>query len=95
MRGLIHSLDPGKMISKVRDAIEQQLRQCQTPEQLVALDEKVRVETDLGPLYGVICSFLRDRTVAPVEASNWLMALMEHRERQLDDCLNLNCQLTI
>ncbi|HJN34796.1 MAG TPA: hypothetical protein QF700_11870 [Prochlorococcus sp.] len=84
---------PAMMINRMREAIVDQLRSCSTPEQLLALDEQIRVETDAGPLYRVICNFLRDRTVAPVEAAIWLGTLMDHREKQLDDCLNLHCQL--
>ena len=82
-----------EMNGEKSDAIVDQLRSCRTAEQLLALDEQIRVETATEPLYRVICSFLRDRTVAPVEAALWLATLMDHRERQLDDCLHLHCQL--
>ena len=45
------------------------------------------------PLHRLICDALRDRSVAPVEAANWLTTLMEHRNQQLTACLNLSCQV--
>ena len=64
-----------------------------TSEDLVALDEQLAIDCRDAPLHQVICDALRDRSVAPVEAANWLTTLMDHRNQQLTACLNLSCQV--
>ena len=82
-----------KMINLIQETIVDQLRACRTPEQLLALDEKLNLNQGSLPLYRLICEYLRDRTIAPVEAANWLGTLMDNRERQLEDCLMTTCKL--
>ena len=82
----------GAMLNKLHEAIVDQLRECRTPEQLIALDEQISLETNTEPLYRVICEFLRDRTIAPVEAAKWLSTLMDNQEKKLHECTNLHCQ---
>lgn len=81
------------MFEQLRMEVLDKLRSCRTPEQLLELDEQLMLEKDGEPLYRVICEVLRHRAIAPVEAATWLSTLMDHREKQLNDCLNLNCQL--
>ena len=81
------------MLRTLRNDVLEKLRACRTPEQLLALDEQLMLESDGDPLYQVICDVLRNRAIAPVEAARWLGTLMDHRDKQLNDCLNLHCQL--
>ncbi len=81
------------MINLLNDPVVDQLRACKTPEQLLALDKQISIDSGLGPLYKVICDFLKDRTIAPIEAANWLSTLMDNRERLLEDCLSTTCKL--
>ncbi|WP_320676947.1 hypothetical protein [Prochlorococcus sp. MIT 1300] len=71
-------------------AIADQLRACRTPEQLLDLERMVSLKTDVGPLYRLICDFLRDRTVAPVEAASWMGTLMDNKEKELNACRSSN-----
>ena len=82
-----------RMGVELKDRVLNALRACRSSEELVALDEQLAIDHRECPLHRLICDGLRERTVAPVEAANWLMALMEHREQQLTACLNLSCQV--
>ena len=80
------------MINLIQDTIVDELRACKTPEQLLALDEELNLTNESTPLYRLICEFLKDRTIAPIEAANWLGTLMDYRERQLENCLMTTCK---
>ena len=79
--------------SDLKERVLSALRACRSSDDLVALDEQLAIDCRDAPLHRVICDALRDRSVAPVEAANWLMTLMEHRNQQLTACLNLSCQV--
>ena len=59
----------------------------------MALDKQLDNDYRDARLHLVICDALWDRSVAPVEAANWLTTLMEHGNQQLTACLNLSCQV--
>ena len=82
-----------RMLRTLRNDVLKKLRSCRTPEQLLALDEQMMLESEGEPLYRVICEVLRHKAIAPVEAARWLATLMDHRDKQLNDCLHLNCQI--
>ncbi len=67
----------------VREAIVDELRACQTKEQLLAFDKRFSNQGNIGPLYLVICDFLQDRTISRVLAAKCLRTLFSERERQL------------
>lgn len=79
--------------SDLKERVLSALRACRSSDDLVALDEQLAIDCRDTPLHRVICDALRDRSVAPVEAANWLTTLMEHRNQQLTACLNLSCQV--
>ena len=79
--------------SDLKERVLSALRACRISDDLVALDEQLAIDCRDAPLHPVICDALRDRSVAPVEAANWLTTLMEHRNQQLTACLNLSCQV--
>ena len=81
------------LVDRVNSVVEEQLRACRTPEQLLALDKMIALETDVGPLYRHICNFLRDRTIAPVEAANWMGTLMDNRESMLNEYIKPKSKL--
>ena len=81
------------MASELEERVVSALRACRNADDLVALDEQLAIDCRDLPLHRLICDGLRDRSVAPVEAANWLMALIEHRNQQLTACLNLSCQV--
>ena len=81
------------MAVELKDRVINDLRACRNPDDLVALDERMALDHRDDPLHRVICDALQDRSIAPVEAAHWLAALMDHRNRQLNACLNLACQV--
>ncbi len=83
-----------QVINLLQESILDQLRACKTPEQLLELDKQITFETELGPLYRVICDFLKHKAIAPIEAANWLGTLMDNREQLLEDCLTTTCKLS-
>ena len=81
------------MASELKERVVSALRACRNSDDLVALDEQLAIDCRDAPLHRLICDALRHRSVAPVEAANWLTTLIEHRNQQLTACLNLSCQV--
>ena len=81
------------MASELEERVVNALRACRNADDLVALDEQLAIDCRDLSLHRLICDGLRDRSVAPVEAANWLTTLTEHRNQQLTACLNLSCQV--
>ena len=81
------------MAVELKDRVIKDLRACRNPAELVALDERMAVDHRDNPLHRVICDALRERSIAPVEAAQWLATLMDHRDSQLMACLNMSCQV--
>ena len=79
--------------SELKERVVSALRACRNSDDLVALDEQLAINCRDAPLHRLICDALRDRSVSPVEAANWLTTLIEHRNQQLTACLNLSCQV--
>ena len=79
--------------TELKESVVSALRACRNSDDLVALDEQLAIDCRDAPLHRLICDALRDRSVAPVEAANWLTTLIEHRNQQLTACLNLSCQV--
>ena len=67
----------------VRDAIVDQLRICKTPEEILHFESWFNSETNSGPLYEVICDFLRTRSISRGLAAKWLSTLLNDRESKL------------
>ncbi len=67
----------------VRDAIVDQLRACKTPEEILHFENWFNSETNSGPLYEVICHFLRTRSISRGLAAKWLGILLDDREKKL------------
>ena len=81
------------MASELEERVVNALRACRKADDLVALDEQLAIDCRDLSLHRLICDGLRDRSVAPMEAANWLTTLMEHRNQQLTACLKLSCQV--
>ena len=67
----------------VRDAIVDQLRACKTQEEILHFENWFNSETNSGPLYEVICDFLRTRSISRGLAAKWLGTLLSDREDKL------------
>ena len=71
------------MSRAVREAIVDQLRACKTPEEILHFENWFNSETNSGPLYEVICDFLRTRSISRGLAAKWLEILLTDREKRL------------
>ncbi len=75
---------PVESMSKgVREAIVDQLRACKTPEEILNFETWFNAETNSGPLYAVICDFLRTRSISRGLAAKWLAILLNDRDKKL------------
>ena len=68
----------------VRDAIVDQLRACKTTEEILHFESWFNSETNSGPLYKVICEFLRTRSISRGLAAKWLGTLLKDRDKKLE-----------
>ena len=68
----------------VREAIVDQLRACKTTEEILNFESWFNAETNSGPLYGIICDFLRTRSISRGLAAKWLEILIKDREKKLN-----------
>ena len=71
------------MSKSVREAIVDQLRSCQTSEEILNFETWFNTRTSVGPLHIVICDLLRSRSISRVLAAKWLGTLLEDRELKL------------
>ena len=67
----------------VRDALVDQLRACKTTEEILDFEVWFNSETKSGPLYGIICEFLRTRSISRGLAAKWLEVLLNDKEQRL------------
>ena len=72
-----------RMSRGVRDAIVDQLRACKTTEEILHFENWFNTETNSGPLYQVICDFLRTRSISRGLAAKWLEILLSNRDERL------------
>ena len=88
-KSMTTTMQPVDDITKgARDAIVDQLRACQSKEQLLAFEKTFNSEANAGPLYVLICEFLHDRTISPALAARWLRTILEDRENKLNANIN-------
>ncbi len=67
----------------VHDALVDQLRACKTTEEILNFETWFNSEANSGPLYEVICEFLRTRSISRGLAAKWLEILLSDREEKL------------
>ena len=67
----------------VRDASVDQLRLCKTSEEILHFESWFNSETNSGPLYEVICDFLRTRSISRGLAAKWFCILLNDRDKRL------------
>ena len=68
----------------VREAIVDQLRACKTTEEILHFESWFNSETNSGPLYEIICDFLRTRSISRGLAAKWLGILLNDRDNKLN-----------
>ncbi len=73
------------MSTGVHDAIVDKLRACKTEQEILAFESWFNSEARSGPLYAVICDFLRNRSISRAVAAKWLGTLINDRENRLNN----------
>ena len=72
------------MPNKTHDAIVDQLRACQTPEEILEFECWFNSTVKDFPLYTVISELLRNRSISRATASKWFEALIKDRDKKLE-----------
>ena len=67
------------------DAIVDQLRACNTSEEILAFEQWFDKTVNIGPLYSVICDLLRNRSISRGTASKWFETLLRNRDEKLNN----------
>ena len=71
------------MNKDAREAVVDQLRACQTTEEILNFEHWFNTKANSGPLHEVICEFLRTRSISRSVAARWLGILIKDRENKL------------
>ena len=75
---------PKKIIDKnANDALIDQLRACQNPEDILKFEEWFNSNIESEKLYRIICELLKNRSISRGLASKWLLTLIENRDTQI------------
>ncbi len=72
------------MSKSTREAVVDQLRACQTSEEILNFEKWFNSKANSGPLYLVICDFLRSRSISRVLAAKWLTTIVQDRDERLE-----------
>tara|TARA_Y100001968_G_C19350120_1_gene714185 strand:+ start:361 stop:621 length:261 start_codon:yes stop_codon:yes gene_type:complete len=73
---------PKTLTKGFQEALIDQLRACQSKEEILKFEEWFNASTDIGPLHQVICEFLRNRSISRGLASKWLLTLIKDRDEK-------------
>ncbi len=65
-----------------REALVDNLRSCHTAEEILSFERRFNEATTIGPLYMVICDFLRTRLISRGLAAKWITTIMDNRENK-------------
>ena len=66
------------------EALIDQLRACQTPEEILKFEKWFNSNIESEKLYKIICELLKNRSISRALASKWLQALIEDRDRTIN-----------
>ena len=65
-----------------REALVDQLRYCQTPDEILSFESRFNAKKNSEPLHLIICDFLRNRTISRPVAAKWLEVLIDDKEQK-------------
>ena len=66
--------------TSTNDALIDQLRACQSPEEILKFEKWFDSNIESDKLYKRICELLKNRSISRALASKWLLTLIEDRE---------------
>ncbi len=72
------------MSNVTREAIVDKLRSCNTKEEILDFEHQFNSESTSGPLYELICDFLRNRSISRSIAAKWLSTLLDDKTNKLN-----------
>ncbi len=77
---------PKKIIGKsANDALIDQLRACQSPEEILRFEKWFNSNIESEKLYKIICELLKNRSISRALASKWLITLIEDRDNTISN----------
>ena len=69
--------------TSTNDALIDQLRACQSPEEILKFEKWFDSNIESDKLYKRICELLKNRSISRALASKWLITLIEDRENTI------------
>ena len=73
------------MSKNAREALVDQLRACSSTKEILDFENWFNSQASAGPLFEVICEFLRNRSISRVLAAKWLSVLLNDKENRLKE----------
>ncbi len=73
-----------EMSRSTHDAIVDQLRACQTSDEILNFEKWFNSKAKDLPLYSVISELLKNRSISRSTASKWFETLLKDRDSKLD-----------
>ena len=73
--------------SSSNDALIDQLRACQNPEEILKFEKWFNSNIESDKLYKRICELLKNRSISRALGSKWLLTLIEDRENTINNLL--------
>ena len=70
--------------TSTNDALIDQLRACQTPEEILKFEKWFNSNIESDKLYKRICELLKNRSISRALASKWLQTLIEDRDKTIN-----------
>ena len=70
--------------SSTNDALIDQLRACQNPEDILKFEKWFNSNIESDKLYIRICELLKSRSISRALASKWLLTLIEDRDNTIN-----------
>ena len=67
------------------NALIDQLRACQTPEEILKFEKWFNSNIETEKLYQRICELLKNRSISRALASKWLLILIKDRENTISN----------
>ena len=69
--------------TNTNDALIDQLRACQNPEEILKFEKWFNSHIDSDKLHKRICELLKNRSISRAVASRWLLALIDDRDNNI------------
>tara|TARA_Y100001968_G_scaffold282109_1_gene279762 strand:- start:210 stop:464 length:255 start_codon:yes stop_codon:yes gene_type:complete len=68
-----------EMSKGAQEALVDQLRACQSEQEILDFERWFNSKANIGPLHEVICDFLRNRSISRGLAAKWLLTIINQK----------------